>query len=95
MPSFQKSLIVEQFQGNYLKLSNPAIKHPACCTKACALGPRVARQGPGPHKHRQVTNPAVEHVATSCIARCCFEILRAFGQALRIKNMTAPLLGLV
>ena len=63
-----------------------------CCTRACALGPLVACQGPGVHKHQRVALkmlhfdwPALStHVATSCInvARCCFEVLRAFGHAL-------------
>ena len=38
-----------------------------CCIRACALGPLVARQGPGAHKHR--------HVALRML-----KMLRAFGQ---------------
>ena len=41
-------------------------------TRACVLGPVVACQGPGAHKH--------PHVATSGnnVVRCCVEMLRAF-----------------
>ena len=57
--------------------------------KACALGPPLARQGPGAHENVAcVWPPRSTHVATSCnnAARCCFEMLRAFGQALmRVK----------
>ena len=38
-----------------------------CCTRACALGPLVVRQGPGAHKHW--------HVALKKL-----KMLRAFGQ---------------
>ena len=32
----------------------PRSRNINCCTRACALGPLVAHQGPGAHKHRHV-----------------------------------------
>ena len=57
-----------------------------CCTGVCALGPLVARQGTGAHKHWHVACiwPARStHAATSYnnVARCSVEMVRAFGQA--------------
>ena len=70
-----------------------------CCARACAVGPLAiatrnvrGRQRPGAHKQRHVVMnvacvwPARSiTVATSCnnVARCCVEMLRAFGQVLR------------
>ena len=67
------------------------------CTRACALGPLVARQGPGAHKPQHVAlkmlkmlpafGQPVQHVATSSNeARRCVEMLRALGQALRVST---------
>ena len=70
------------------------------CARACALGPLAiatrnvrVRQRPGAHKQRHVVMnvacvwPARSiAAATSCnnVARCCVEMLRAFGEALTI-----------
>ena len=71
-----------------------------CCARACALGSLAiatrnvrVRQRPGAHKQRHVVMnvawvwPARSiTVATSCnnVARCCVEMLRAFGQAFKL-----------
>ena len=67
-----------------------------CCIRACALGPLVARQGPGAHKHRHVAlkmltmlrafGHSVQHMPQHHVARCCVEILGAFGQAFSSKK---------
>ena len=72
-----------------------------CCPRACALGPLLAHQGPGAHGHWHVAlkmmkmlracvwPPRATHVATSCnnVARCCVEMLGAFGQPFMLGNM--------
>ena len=60
--------------GSNLKMVKIFVQHPRlarftqhCCIRAYALGPLVARQGPGSHKHR--------HVALKML-----KMLRAVGQ---------------
>ena len=56
-----------------------------CCTRACALGPLVARQGPGAHKHW--------HVALKSW-KCCVRLASPFNtcRKIRLCNNVATML---